>query len=68
LGELLTITRRSSWEPFVDKREAARFCGRSPRWVEMRMREDGFPWHPPAPGSNRRRFRLSEISEWLEGR
>lgn len=56
------------YERFVSKQDVARHLGFSTRWVELRMERDGLPWHPPAPGSNRRRFRLSEIDRWMEAK
>jgi hypothetical protein len=52
-------------EPWLNKQQVAQHLGRSPRWVEIAMKDRGLPWHPPAPGSNRRRFLLSEIERWM---
>jgi hypothetical protein len=67
LAQVIAFPRRG-YEPWCSKQDVARHCGRSPRWVELMMRDHGLPWHPPAPGSNRRRFLLSEVDQWMEGR
>jgi predicted DNA-binding transcriptional regulator AlpA len=66
-GQVIPFPDRG-YEPFVGKQQVARHLGRSRRWVEIAMKDHGLPSHPPAPGSNRRRFRLSEIDAWSNGR
>lgn len=56
---------RRSWEPWVDKAAVARHLGFSPRWVEIKMNDAGLP-HDRAPGSNRPRYRLSQVDAWFE--
>lgn len=46
----------------LNKVETAKVINRSPRWVELRIRDSGFPRHllKGAP-----RFRLVEVANWL---
>jgi hypothetical protein len=54
----------ATWEPWLGKRQIADHFGRSPRWVELRVR-DGLP---SKMIGGRRGFRLSEVEAWLDGR
>jgi excisionase family DNA binding protein len=51
-------------EPYLSKRQLADLLGFSVRWVDYKVRE-GMPSHR---FGKRRRFRLSEVERWLEGR
>jgi hypothetical protein len=51
-------------EPWLTKKQLARHLGFSTRWVELRLR-DGLPSRLIG---GRRRFRLSEVERWVDGR
>jgi hypothetical protein len=55
---------RRGFEPWLSKKQVAAHYGYSTRWVELRMR-DGMPAHARW---GQRRFLLSEIEAWFEGR
>jgi hypothetical protein len=55
---------RRGFEPWLSKRQVAAHYGYSTRWVELRMRE-GMPSHVRG---GQRRFLLSEVETWFEGR
>jgi hypothetical protein len=61
---VVPFPRRRGYEPWLSKKQVATHYGYSTRWVELRMR-DGMPSH--ARGGQRR-FLLSEIESWFEGR
>lgn len=55
-------------EPWISKAEVAAHFGRTPRWVELRMRE-GLPHRKDgAHRLARVRFRLSEVEAWMGSR
>jgi hypothetical protein len=49
-------------EPWLDKRRLAEHLGCGIRWIEMRVAEG----MPCAMIAGRRKFRTSEVEEWLE--
>jgi hypothetical protein len=49
-------------EPWLDKRALANHLGCGIRWIEMRTAEG----MPSAIIAGRRKFRASEVEEWLE--
>lgn len=49
-------------EPWLDKRGIADHLGCGIRWIEMRVAEG----MPSATIAGRRKFRASEVEEWLE--
>jgi predicted DNA-binding transcriptional regulator AlpA len=51
-------------EPWLTKRQVAVHLGFSTRWVELRMREG----MPSRLMGGCRRFRLSEVEGWVDGR
>jgi hypothetical protein len=64
-ASVFRLPLRPGTEPWLSKRQLAVHLGFSVRWVELRVRE-GMPhqrW-----GSNRLRFRASEVEAWLEER
>ena len=65
LATVHPFPRRCGFEPWLTKRQVAAHYGyRSTRWVELRVRE-GMPSHMRG---GRRRFLLSEVEAWFEGR
>jgi hypothetical protein len=64
LGTLVPFPRRSGFEPWLTKKQVAIHYGYSTRWVELRVRE-GLPSHFRG---GQRRFLLSEVEAWFEGR
>ncbi len=64
LGAVLPFPRRAGFEPWLSKKQVAAHYGYSTRWVELRMR-DGMPSHVRG---GHRKFVLSEIEAWFEGR
>jgi predicted DNA-binding transcriptional regulator AlpA len=58
---------RRDREPWSTKREVAAELRVSERWVELRMRHDGFPFHKDRH-SRLVRFKMSEIDDWLARR
>lgn len=61
---VVPFPRRHGFEPWMSKRQVAAHYGYSTRWVELRVRE-GMPSHSRG---GQRRFLLSEIEDWFEGR
>jgi predicted DNA-binding transcriptional regulator AlpA len=64
-ASVFRLPLRPGAEPWLSKRQVAEHLGFSVRWVELRVRE-GMPhqrW-----GSNRLRFRVSDVETWLEER
>lgn len=51
-------------ETLVTKQQLAAHLDRSPRWVELRVRE-GMPSEAPTRRYPQRRFRLSDVESWL---
>lgn len=51
----------------LSKRQLAAELSRSPRWVELRMRE-GLPVEPRATPTEHARFDLGKVRAWLDGR
>lgn len=51
-------------EALLTKQQLAAHLKRSPRWVEIRVR-DGMPSEPPTKRYPQRRFRLSAVEGWL---
>lgn len=49
-------------EPWITKREIAKFFGASVRWIDDRL-ADGMP---SAMIAGKRKFRASEVEDWLE--
>lgn len=56
--------RQSAFEPLLTKKQLALHLGFSPRWIELRMR-DGLP---SLMVGGRRRYRVSEVTAWLNER
>lgn len=65
----MTIVQLPTRAPsrLLSKRELARELGRSPRWIEMRMRE-GMPVQPRALPGEHARFDLARVRAWLDKR
>jgi len=61
---VVPFPRRHSFEPWLTKKQVAAHLGFSTRWVELRIR-DGLP---SKLIGGQRRFRLSEVEMWIEGR
>ena len=64
-ASVFRLPLRPGAEPWLSKRQVAEHLGFSVRWVELRVRE-GMPhqkW-----GSNRLRFRVTDVETWLEER
>jgi excisionase family DNA binding protein len=54
-----------SFEPLVDKHGLAAYLSVSVSWVDKRVARDDFPSYRVGGA---RRFRLSEVDQWLSGR
>ena len=63
-GVVVPFPQRRGFEPWLSKRQVAAHYGYSTRWVELRVR-DGMPSHQRG---GQRRFLLSEVEAWFEGR
>lgn len=55
---------RPATEQLLTKKQLAQRLDRSTRWIELRVRE-GMPSEPPTERYPGRRFRLSEVEDWL---
>ena len=55
---------RPAAENLLTKQQLAAHLGKSPRWVELRVRE-GMPSEGPTARYPQRRFRLSAVEAWL---
>ena len=64
MGDVIPFPVRSGWEPELSKRQLAQLLGYSTRWIELRVREG----MPSRLLGNQRRFRLSEVENWLNTR
>lgn len=64
-ADVITLPRRTSFEPWLSKTQLAHVVGFSRRWVELQVAA-GAPSKKLPNGQ--RRFRLSEFEAWLEGR
>jgi hypothetical protein len=53
--------------PALTKKQLAKELNRSPRWIELRMRE-GLPAEPRQNPSEHARFDLQKVRAWLEQR
>lgn len=51
----------------LTKKQLAAELNRSPRWIELRMRE-GLPAEPRATASEHARFDLARVRAWLDAR
>jgi excisionase family DNA binding protein len=64
-GEVVQFPgRRGPGEPWRTKPEIAAYLQVSERWIELRMKHDGFP-HYKDPRSRLVRFRFSEVDAWV---
>lgn len=63
-GILVTLPTSRRQERWLSKRQIAEHYGRSPRWIELRMREG----LPSRMIGGRRAFQLSAVDEWLDRR
>ena len=61
---VVPFPRQVGFEPWLSKKQVAAHLGFSTRWVELRIR-DGLP---SKLIGGQRRFRLSEVEAWIEGR
>jgi hypothetical protein len=52
-----------SKEAVVSKKRLAAILGKSTRWLELRVRDDGMP---SVMVNGRRMFRVSEVEPWVE--
>jgi hypothetical protein len=64
-AEIIELPRRTSYEPWLSKTQLARTLGYSRRWIELQVAK-GAPSRKLRNGQ--RRFRLTQFTEWLEGR
>ena len=64
VATVVPFPRRRGFEPWVTKKQVAAYLGFSTRWVELRVREG----MPSMLFGGHRRFRLSEVEAWIEGR
>jgi hypothetical protein len=52
----------------LSKKQLAAELGRSPRWIELKMRDEGLPVEPRASEQEHARFDLVKVRAWLEAR
>lgn len=65
MSALSTVAQlRPASEHLLTKQQLAAHLQRSPRWIELRVRE-GMPSEAPTRRYPQRRFRLSEVEAWL---
>jgi hypothetical protein len=64
VGELIQLPVR--YQGTLSKRELGRAINRSPRWIELRMRDDGLPFSRNADGHAQ--YDLNEVRAWMDER
>lgn len=62
MARVIAFPPRPATEPFLTKQQLAGQLHYSTRWIDLKTSE-GMPYHQLG---GRRRFRLSEVLEWLE--
>ncbi|HEY7830918.1 MAG TPA: hypothetical protein VIC06_10180 [Solirubrobacteraceae bacterium] len=65
-GQVVQLPVRGGADRIVTKQQLASHLGRSPRWVEMRVK-DGMPVIEGTDRYGRRRYNLRECEAWLNG-
>lgn len=50
----------------LTKKQLAAELGRSTRWIELRMRDDGLPVEPRAKPGEHARFDLAKVRAWMD--
>ena len=59
-----TVHRLARGDAMLTKQQLAAHLDRSPRWIEMRVK-DGMPSLDPTARFPHRRFRLADVEAWL---
>lgn len=61
------VVRLPTRHGLLSKKQLAAELGRSPRWIELRMRE-GLPVEPRKTPAESTRFDLEKVTAWLDAR
>lgn len=65
MAEVLHLPRRDTTR-LLTKKELARELGKSTRWIEIKMRDEGLPVEPRASRHEDARFDSGKVRAWMD--